>query len=168
KSKSRCKKVEPFDQSTKCRKCIKHNLECTYDFQPQKRGPKGPKRRKRPPKNRKPFTSPPTPPPTFLPTFLPRFSSTSPHTSFATSLLTPPFTPPFTPPPSNVFVNNEELYELILDLIPEGIKSETNIQDSLHNEKNILDKLFTNENSSFILNTLTSTSASPCQYKNIA
>ncbi|CAG8501593.1 6744_t:CDS:1 [Cetraspora pellucida] len=145
-SKSRCKKVH-IDQP-KCIKCAERNRACTYLFQPQKRGPR---HSEKPPKNINPSTSLPTPSPT------PPSPPTPPL----------PHRSPFTPL-SNVFVNYEELYELIQDLSQEGINPNVNVRDSIQEENNILDIMFAEEQSSFIFNTLTSTSESPCPYKNAA
>ncbi|CAG8633077.1 14749_t:CDS:1, partial [Racocetra persica] len=117
-SKSRCKKVDYIEQSTKCSRCTERNFECTYFFQQQKRGPKP----------SKPLTSPPTSP-----------------TSHNAPLPKPPpsnNTPPPTRPPSNnipfpynddVFVNSDDLYDLLHDLYSEGIKPDVNARD-LHQE----------------------------------
>ncbi|CAG8517687.1 3461_t:CDS:1 [Cetraspora pellucida] len=128
-----------------------------------------------------PSTSPPTSPLTSFPTPFPTSPPTSPLTSFPTpfptspptSPFTPPFTPlptsshryPFTPLPS-VFINYEEFCELIRDLSQEGIYPDVNVRESIQEENNILDNMFAKEQTAF--DTLTSTSASPCPYKNAA
>ncbi|CAG8511092.1 2260_t:CDS:1 [Cetraspora pellucida] len=93
-SKNKCSRL---DQSTKCSRCTKQNIECTYLFQQGKRGPKRekcrPKPRKHDPRKRKP-----TPPLT---------------------LILPSNNTPLTTPPSNITPshnNNHELHELLRDL----------------------------------------------------
>ncbi|CAG8676837.1 7167_t:CDS:1, partial [Racocetra fulgida] len=123
-----------------------------------------------PPSHNTPLPTPPpsnnTPPPTPPP------SNNTPPSTPSPSNNTPPSTPsPFNNmlSPSDddhVFVNSDDLYDLLNDLYSEGIKPDANARDLYQDEKNFLEHLFEKEHSLFKLNILTATSSMPCPYEN--